>query len=64
LVGGTPKTVPDRGRDDEGQAFVEYALVLGLVALVAITALTEIGENLLAFFEFLAEEMSTMVPGG
>jgi pilus assembly protein Flp/PilA len=32
-----------RFRREEGQALVEYALILGLISVVAITALTLIG---------------------
>lgn len=30
-------------KDDEGQALAEYALILGLIAIVAVTALTVLG---------------------
>jgi pilus assembly protein Flp/PilA len=34
-----------RFRREEGQALVEYALILGLVSVVAITSLTLLGTN-------------------
>jgi Flp pilus assembly pilin Flp len=36
-----------RARDAEGQALVEYALILMLVALVAVGVLTSIGVNVI-----------------
>jgi pilus assembly protein Flp/PilA len=35
---------------EEGQAMVEYALILGLVSVVSILALTAIGTNVNAIF--------------
>ena len=35
---------------DEGQAMVEYALILGLVSVVAITVLTAIGTDVNTIF--------------
>ena len=32
-----------RYKDEEGQALAEYALILGFVAIVAVTALTLVG---------------------
>jgi pilus assembly protein Flp/PilA len=34
-----------RQRDEEGQALVEYALILGLIAVFAIGSLTLLGQN-------------------
>jgi pilus assembly protein Flp/PilA len=34
-----------RQRDEEGQALVEYALILGLIAVFAITSLKLLGTN-------------------
>jgi pilus assembly protein Flp/PilA len=35
-----------RGRDEEGQGLAEYALILGLIAVVAIAALLFIGTGI------------------
>jgi pilus assembly protein Flp/PilA len=44
-----------RVRDrDEGQALVEYALILGLVSIVAIGALTLLGGNINAILNTIA----------
>ncbi len=42
-VSFSPTTINNFCHDDSGQALVEYALILMLVALVAIGALTSIG---------------------
>jgi pilus assembly protein Flp/PilA len=34
-----------RQRDEDGQALVEYALILGLIAVFAIGSLTALGTN-------------------
>ncbi len=44
-----------RQRDEEGQALVEYALILGLVAVVAIGALTILGTNVTAVLSQIAD---------
>ena len=36
---------PHGWRQDDGQALVEYTLILGFVALVAVTVLTTLGTN-------------------
>ena len=33
-------------RDDSGQDLIEYALLVGLVALVAVSAVTEVGTTI------------------
>jgi pilus assembly protein Flp/PilA len=33
-------------RDDSGQDLIEYALLVGLVALVAVTAITNVGTTI------------------
>jgi len=48
-----------RYRDEEGQALVEYALILGLVAVVAIGALTTLGLNVTA----VLSQIAAAIPG-
>jgi pilus assembly protein Flp/PilA len=40
-----------RLRSEEGQAMVEYALILALISVIAIAALTSIGTNVNLIFE-------------
>jgi Flp pilus assembly pilin Flp len=42
------------GRDDAGQAMVEYAFILALVAFVTVGALTAIGVNVNAILQQVA----------
>ena len=45
----------DELRDrEEGQALVEYALILSLISVVAITALTLVGTNVTAILNSIA----------
>jgi pilus assembly protein Flp/PilA len=46
-----------RYRDEEGQALVEYALILGLVSVVAIGALTTLGTNVTAVLSQIAGQI-------
>jgi Flp pilus assembly pilin Flp len=39
---------------EEGQALVEYSLILGLISVIAIAALTTIGTEVLAKLEAVA----------
>ena len=41
-------------RDEEGQALVEYALILGLVSIVSIAALTLLGGNIADILDQIA----------
>jgi pilus assembly protein Flp/PilA len=40
--------------DDEGQALVEYALILALIAVVAIGVLTTLGQNVSTMLSHIA----------
>ena len=37
-------------RDDSGQDLIEYALLIGLVALVAVSAVSQVGTTILNVF--------------
>lgn len=37
-------------RDDQGQDLIEYALLIGLVALVAVSAVTQVGTTIMGVF--------------
>jgi Flp pilus assembly pilin Flp len=41
-------------RDEQGQAMIEYAFILALIAFVAVTALGAIGVNVNALLEQVA----------
>jgi pilus assembly protein Flp/PilA len=43
---------------EDGQAMVEYALILGLVSVVAIAALTAIGTNVNAIFGSIRDSLA------
>jgi Flp pilus assembly pilin Flp len=47
---------------EEGQAMVEYALILGLISVVAITVLGLIGQDVLGIFTAVEGALSN-VPG-
>jgi Flp pilus assembly pilin Flp len=47
---------------DEGQALIEYALILGLVSIVSFSVLALIGENVNAILVYLQSQVAGMVP--
>ena len=49
-----------RLRREEGQAMVEYALILALVSVVSILALTAIGTNVNAIFEAIRDALAAV----
>jgi pilus assembly protein Flp/PilA len=44
-------------REEDGQAMVEYALILALVSVVAIGILTTIGSNVVTIFTSVANAL-------
>jgi Flp pilus assembly pilin Flp len=64
MVRGTRKVVLDKGARQEGQAMVEYALILGLISLVSITALTVMGQSVQAMLQAVADILAAAIPGG
>lgn len=45
-------------KEEEGQSLSEYGLILALIAVVAIAALTLLGDNIKAMFEDIADKIS------
>jgi Flp pilus assembly pilin Flp len=58
------RAVKRHARNDEGQALVEYALVLTLVAVVALGSLTLLGENVNAILDVVQAAIAAAIPGG
>lgn len=46
-------------REEQGQGLVEYALIIGLIAVVAIAALTASGGSISSIFGTISEKLST-----
>jgi Flp pilus assembly pilin Flp len=51
-----------RAENERGQALVEYALILALVTVVAIGALTALGANVNAFYDYIQSQIASVVP--
>jgi len=48
--------------EEEGQGLVEYALIIGLIALVVIGALTLTGSNISSLFNSIATRLGGGTP--
>ena len=46
-------------REEEGQGLVEYALILGLIAIVAIAALTTAGKKIEGGLKYVGDNIKT-----
>ncbi len=51
-------------KSDEGQDLAEYALLLGLIAVVVMVAVMALGSSLLAFFNTIAAAVAAWAGGG
>ena len=51
-------------KSEKGQDLAEYALLIGLIALVVLAAVTILGTNLTAVFNRIATEVGTWFGGG
>ena len=51
-------------RDDSGQDLAEYALLLGLIALVVIGAVTAVGGSIGEFFNDAKKDLDDAFSGG
>jgi len=49
-----------QSRDEEGQGLVEYGLILGLIAVVAIAALNATGASVNTLIQKVANSLSTV----
>jgi pilus assembly protein Flp/PilA len=47
-------------KDDEGQGLVEYGLIMGLIAVVAIAALNTTGSSVNGLIQKVAASLSTV----
>jgi pilus assembly protein Flp/PilA len=47
-------------KDDEGQGLVEYGLILGLIAVVAIAALNATGTSVNGLIQKVADSLTTV----
>jgi pilus assembly protein Flp/PilA len=52
----------DRLEREEGQALVEYALILALIAVASILILQALGVNVSRVFNSVNSQISTVVP--
>jgi Flp pilus assembly pilin Flp len=62
----TSRTKPRfvRGGDSEdGQALVEYALILALIMVVSIGALTALGTSIVGFLGLIQSQLGSIVAG-
>lgn len=49
-------------REEEGQGLVEYALILGLIVVGAITFMGPIGDKIVVWFTDITTKMGATVP--
>ena len=47
-------------RDDSGQDLLEYALLIGLIALVAVLAVTSTGQSVNRIFDSIAQSLANL----
>jgi pilus assembly protein Flp/PilA len=64
MVHGMRIAVLREARNEEGQALVEYALVLALIAVVALGSLTLVGTNVAAILGAVQAVVAAAIPGG
>ena len=46
---------------EDGQALVEYTLILGLVTVVAIAALSALGDSVIALLQAVTSALNTVI---
>ncbi|MCM2342554.1 Flp family type IVb pilin [Rhodoferax sp.] len=50
-------------RDEEGVTAIEYGLIAALIAVVIITAVSEVGDELVKVFEEISSELQDAISG-
>jgi Flp pilus assembly pilin Flp len=50
-------------KDEKGQDLSEYAMLIGLIAIIVLVAVEALGGNLLGVFQGLADEVGTWFTG-
>lgn len=48
-------------RDEDGATAIEYALIAGLIAVVLIVTLTEVGTSIKNLFDTVSDELDAVV---
>lgn len=48
---------------DDGQDFIEYALIVGLIVIGAIVAMTAMGDSITAIFQSISSSLGTALGG-
>jgi Flp pilus assembly pilin Flp len=51
LLAGMSSRVPHASRDEAGATMVEYAIMVGAIAVVAVAAVTTLGQHVLQMFQ-------------
>ena len=49
-------------QDEEGVTAIEYGLIAALIAVVIIVAVTNVGVNLSALFQLVADKLDAVTP--
>ena len=58
LLAGLERTSPTRLRREEGQTFVEYAMILALVGVMLVAALTFLRNKIDAFYTQIGNDFA------
>jgi pilus assembly protein Flp/PilA len=48
-------------RDESGQGLIEYALIAGLIGLVAVVAMTSVGTQIQTAFDSISSQLASAV---
>jgi pilus assembly protein Flp/PilA len=48
-------------RDESGQGLIEYALIAGLIGLVAVVAMTSVGTQIKTAFDSISSQLASAV---